>query len=101
MYKKELERIGVHEMNLKGFMKKIKIKQWLTYRSMADIDGGSATNSNSGGGSFGTTGSTTCGAACLIIWRKTLEYQREYSIIEPIIAFKIAIRNPLESNLIH
>lgn len=28
-----------------------------TYKSKADIDGGSAMNSNSGGGSFGTTGS--------------------------------------------
>ena len=54
-------------------MRKIKIAQCLTYRSMAEIDGGSATNSNSGGGSFGTTGSTICGAACLIIWRKSIK----------------------------
>ena len=54
-------------------MRKIKIAKCLTYRSMAEIDGGSATNSNSGGGSFGTTGSTICGATCLIIWRKSIK----------------------------
>ena len=56
---------------------------WLqsTYSSNADIDGGSAKNSNSGGGSLGTMGSATCTAGLLllvcvgVIWRqKTQEW---------------------------
>jgi len=48
------------------FSTKLKHMHKSTYRSNAEIVGGSARNSNSGGGSLGTGGSTIATGVCCI-----------------------------------
>ena len=49
-----------------------------TYRSNADIDGGSAMNSNSGGGSLGTGGSEIVTVVCIRGFGCNQTHQQSY-----------------------